>query len=323
VENPAVGLNAKDVDLLIVLDASESMGIGFGPGTRYSVLANLLSNLVDTYQSRIRFGLAQFPGPDALCSDQTVTGCCAGPPLVEVAPGDGAAMQGVLNSAPLLAGNTPTASALARALEYYSGLSDGVADRYVLLATDGLPSCTISGQLSSNPPANADGGVPNACQDAVAQVQALWSQGINVLVLSVGAELTDDPAGPPDCLDQMAQAGGMPKAPPGPGYYSAASLESLETTIEYIFGGLARASCQFALGSAPTSPAEVSVELDGQKMPRDQNHEDGWDFDPPGAMGSIRIFGQYCDRIQHFQYSAIVVSYTCPLQCADEIGGCQ
>jgi hypothetical protein len=141
-------------------------------------------------------------------------------------------------------------------------------------------------------------------------------------VLSVGGELTDDPAGPPDCLDQMAQAGGMPKSPPGPGYYSAASPESLQTTIEYIFGGLARASCRFALGSAPTSPAEVSVELDGQKMPRDQNHEDGWDFDPPGAMGSIRIFGQYCDRIQHFQYSAIVVSYSCPPQCAGEIG-CQ
>jgi hypothetical protein len=322
VENPAVGLNAKDVDLLIVLDASDSMGVGFGSGTRYSVLANLLSNLVDAYQSRIRFGLAQFPGPDALCSDQTVAGCCAGRPSVEVALGDSAAMQGVLNNSPLLAGNSPTASALGRALEYYSGLSDGVVDRYVLLATDGLPSCTLSGQLSSNPPVNADGGFPSACQDAVAQVQALWSQGINVLVLSVGAELTDDPAGPPDCLDQMAQAGGMPKSPPGPGYYSAASPESLQTTIEYIFGGLERFSCRFALGSAPTSPAEVSVELDGQKMPRDQNHEDGWDFDPPGVMGSIRVFGQYCDQIQHFRYSAIVVSYICPPQCAGEIG-CQ
>jgi Mg-chelatase subunit ChlD len=61
-----------------VLDASESMGIGFGPGTRYSVLAKVLSNLVDAYQSRIRFGLAQFPGPDALCLANQSRGAALG-----------------------------------------------------------------------------------------------------------------------------------------------------------------------------------------------------------------------------------------------------
>jgi hypothetical protein len=320
--NLAVELDARFVDVLIVLDASESMGIAFGPGTRYSVLANLLTNLVDAYQSRIRFGLARYPGADAMCLGQAVVGCCVGPPSVEVALGNGEAMQEALDSGLLLAGNTPTASALSRASDYYAGLDDGIVDRFILLATDGLPSCTLSGQLSSNSPADADSGVSSACQEAVAQVQALSNQGINVLVLAVGAELTDDPAGPPSCLDQMAQAGGMPSSLSGPAYYSAASPESLQTTIESIFGGLVNLSCRFELDPAPTASAEVSVELDGQPIPRDRSHNHGWDFDPPGATGYIRIFGEYCDRIRHFRYSTVGASYTCPPQCANEIG-CQ
>ena len=320
--NLAVELDARFVDVLIVLDASESMGIAFGPGTRYSVLANLLSNLVDAYQSRIRFGLARYPGADALCLGQAVVGCCAGPPSVEVALGDGEAMQEALSSGLLLAGNTPTASALSRASDYYAGLNDGIVDRFVLLATDGLPSCTLSGQLSSNSPGDADSGVSSPCQEAVDQVQALSNQGINVLVLAVGAEPTDNPAGPPDCLDQMAQVGGMPSSPSGLAYYSAASPEALQTTIESIFGGLVNLSCRFELDPAPTASAVVSVELDGQPIPRDLNHNDGWDFDSPGAMGYVRIFGEYCDLIRHFRYSTVGASYTCPPQCANEIG-CQ
>jgi len=56
----AVKLNASVVDVLIVFDGSESMGVGFGSGTRYSVLADVISQLVDDYQGRIRFGFEQF-----------------------------------------------------------------------------------------------------------------------------------------------------------------------------------------------------------------------------------------------------------------------
>jgi hypothetical protein len=316
----AVQLEPRAVDVLIVFDGSESMGIAFGQGTRYSVLADVLSDLVDAYQLRIRFGLAQFPGADGSCPGESVMGCCAGPPSVEVALGDGAAVQEALKNAPTLAGNTPTASALRRAFEHYGGLTDGVPDRYVLLATDGLPSCTLSGELSSSQSADGEDGLPNACRDAVSQVDALAGQNIGVLVLAVGAEPNDDPAGPPDCLDQMAQAGGMPKSSTGPGYYSVASPESLQETMEYIFGGLARSSCRFALVPAPDSTAQVTVYLDRDEIPRDQNRENGWDFDPAGERGNVRIFGEYCDRIEHFRYSTIGASYRCPSQCADEMG---
>ncbi len=311
----AVSLNPSVVDVLIVFDGSESMGIGFGQGTRYSVVADVLSNLVDTYQWQIRFGFAQFPGADALCPGETVAGCCAGLPSAEIASGNGTAIEKALKNVLPLVGNTPTALALQRARKYYKGLADGAAKRYVLLATDGLPSCTLLGALSASQPGDADGGLPNACQDAVAQVQALADDGIKVAVLAVGAELSDDPAGPPACLDQMAQAGGMPSL------YSAASPASLQATLDGIFAGVRLTSCSFELDPAPASPSLVSVYLDGQQIPKDT--EDGWSLfaDDAGNTPQISIGGEYCDLIQHFRYSSIEARYGC-LPCADK-NSCQ
>jgi hypothetical protein len=200
---------------------------------------------------------------------------------------------------------------LQHARKHYAELADRVADRYVLLATDGLPSCTLLGALSASQPANSDGGLPSACLDALAQVQALVSDGIKVVVLAVGAELSDDPAGPPECLYRMAEAGGMP-------YYSAASPDHLQESIERIFGGVERTSCLLELDPLPASPELVSVYLDGQEIPRNPDH--GWEFVAPGDTQHIRILGEYCDRIQHFRYSTIEARYGC--KPCDVPGGC-
>jgi hypothetical protein len=319
----AVDLDPSDVDVLIVFDGSESMGVGFGSGTRYSVVADVLSQLVDDYQGRIRFGFAQFPGADSLCSDSTVTGCCAGPPIVPVALNNGAAVQAALKQMLPPAGSTPTALALQFAHAYFARLGDKVAKRYVLLATDGLPSCTLSGTLSSSQPDDGSGGISDACQDAVAQVQALVQDKIDVLVLAVGAELTDDPAGPPNCLDQLAHEGGMPQSTTnGREYYSAASSESLQLTLEQIFGGVEKTSCFLELDLPPGSNEPVAVYLDGQQIP--YNPDNGWDFDPVGDAGAesrVRIVGQYCDQIQQFRYSKIQAKFGC--SPCDEPGSCQ
>jgi hypothetical protein len=313
----SINLDPSDVDVLILFDGSESMGIGFGSGTRYSVVADVLSQLVDDYQGRIRFGFAQFPGADAFCSDSTVTGCCAGTPSVAVAPGSGAAVQAALKQMLPLAGNTPTALALRRAHDYFHGLKDNVSQRYVLLATDGLPSCTLAGTLSSNQPDDGSGVVSDACKDAVAQVQALAVDKIWVLVLAVGAELTDDPSGMPNCLDQMAREGAMPQSSFGRGYYSAASPAALQSTLEQIFGGVEKTSCLLELDPPPRSIDPVAVYLDDQQIP--YNSDNGWDFDPVGdaeATSRIRICGEYCDRIKQFRYSKIQAKFGCPA-CVD------
>jgi von Willebrand factor type A domain len=309
----AIDLDPSDVDVLILFDGSESMGIGFGSGTRYSVVADVLAQLVDDYQGRIRFGFAQFPGADSLCSDSTVTGCCAGTPMVPVALYNGAAVEAALNQMLPLAGNTPTALALQFAHAYFSRLGDNVAKRYVLLATDGLPSCTLSGTLSPSPPDDGSGGISDACQDAVAQVQALGVDKIQVLVLAVGAELTGDPSGPPNCLDLMAQQGGMPQSGSGRGYYSAASPDALQSTLKQIFGGVEETSCLLDLYPPPSSTDPVAVYLDDQQIP--YNPDNGWVFDPVGdaeAESRVRIVGEYCDQIHQFRFSSIQAKFGCP-----------
>jgi len=318
----AVDLDPSDVDVLILFDGSESMGVGFGSGTRYSVVADVLSQLVDDYQGRIRFGFAQFPGADSLCSDSTVTGCCVGTPMVPVALNNGAAVRAALNQMLPLAGNTPTALALQFAHAYFARLGDKVAKRYVLLATDGLPSCTLSGMLSSSQPDDGSEVISDACQDAVGQVQALGVDKIQVLVLAVGAELTGDPSGPPNCLDLMARQGGMPQSGSGRGYYSAASPEALQLTLEQVFGGVEKTSCLLELDLPPGSNEPVAVYLDGQQIPYNPNN--GWDFDPVGDAGAesrVRIVGEYCDQIQQFRYSKIQAKFGC--SPCDEPGSCQ
>jgi len=120
-------------------------------GTRYSVVADVLSQLVDDYQGRIRFGFAQFPGADSLCSDSTVTGCCAGPPIVPVALNNGAAVQAALKQMLPPAGSTPRPWRCNSRMPTSRGSATRWPKRYVLLATDGLPSCTLSGTLSVEP----------------------------------------------------------------------------------------------------------------------------------------------------------------------------
>src|SRR4051812_11535768 len=48
-------------DVLVVFDRSESMITAFGTGTRYSVVAGELGDLVDVYQDKLSFGFQAFP----------------------------------------------------------------------------------------------------------------------------------------------------------------------------------------------------------------------------------------------------------------------
>jgi len=50
-------------------------------------------------------------------------------------------------------------------------------------------------------------------------------------------------------------------------YYSAASSESLQLTLEQIFGGVEKTSCFLELDLPPGSNEPVAVYLDGQQIP--------------------------------------------------------
>jgi hypothetical protein len=304
----------RSADVLILFDRSGSMTTELGTGTRYSVAAELLSALVAIYQDKLRFGFQRFPARDG-CGAGPAPGCCAEPPQVPVALNQGLLVGDALAAAAPVSGATPTAGALRLAREYYQQLEPDGADRYVLLCTDGRPSCSAGGRPAEPDVYDQNGQrVAGACQDALVEVRALVAAGVKVIVLGIGPGLANDPAATPACLEELAQEGGMPRSEGRPWFFSALAPESLEAALQQIFGGVSRPLCEIDLGRPPGNPDRVAVFLDGREIPRDPVQ--GWSY-ASSDPGHIVINGEYCRRLQRFQVSQIDVRGGCP-PCVDQ-----
>jgi hypothetical protein len=320
-ETHPLNFQRRPADVLILFDRSESMLAEFSTGTRYSVVSQLLGDLVDVYQDKLRFGFQAFPDADG-CGGDHSSGCCAGPPSVPVAPASGADIRAAMAAAQPR-GSTPTAEALRRAREYYAALDDGVADRYVLLATDGRPSCDATGRLAESDVLDANGvRQGGACHDAVAEVERLVAAGVQVIVLGVGSTLVDAPGGQPACLEEIARKGRGPMALPEerPWYYSGTDPEALEEALQRVFGNAIHLPCTLVLDAPPPDPRQVAVYLDGRQVPRNRNY--GWDYVSPVDTRQVHFYGDYCRRIHRFQVSTIQVRYGCP-PCATDPQNCE
>jgi len=300
-----VVLDPRQADVLFLLDRSGSMDTAFGPGTRYQAVAGLLTGLVQTYGDHVRFGFQEMPGRQS-CAEQLGGGCCASPPLVGISETSGPAVTAAIAAAGPMDGNTPTAASLQAALNYYMSLGDGIANRYVLLATDGAPNCTVAGILSSADASSSEGA---ACSDALAQVDAMVALGVRLVVLSVGPGLADDASGSSACLDALAHAGGAAASPGSPGYYTAGDPQQLQLAIEQIFGGITRPSCSVQFTTPVPDTSTVAVYLDGKEIPR--YTANGWSLDTSLDPPSVIISGTYCALIQQFQVSAIDARFEC------------
>jgi hypothetical protein len=303
VERPTGRLFQADV--LVVFDRSESMGSGLGGTTRYGALSTALNDVANLYQGHLRFGLAAFPGRGC------PSGCCVpNDPIVDLALDNAGAVKNGLASLAPMEGQTPTAAALRQSRLYFASRPVDNMNRYVLLVTDGWPTCDREGR-PSGPPDAADGGTWSACEQAAEEASQLLAIGVRVIVL--GLEPDGVNSSRTNCLDSLALAGGAARSPGHPSYYSAETFDDLQRTLEAIFGGVTRPSCLLRfMGSRPTSPIYVvKVYLDGQEIPRDR--VTGWDFEPPSDVTQVRLFGEYCRRAQHFEFSTFEVRFTCPV----------
>lgn len=290
-------------DVLILLDRSSTMDVAFGSGSRYQAVAGVLSDLVTSYQDYVRFGYMEMPGRTG-CETQTPS-CCVSPPSVPLAPGNAPAVISALAQAAPLGGGTPTAAALFTAGQYYVSSKDYVANRYVLLATDGVPSCTASGVLASGTSSTS-----SACDDAKTQVDALGAVGVKVIVLSVGADSAA--AGDSECLEVLAKAGGVAPANSRHRYYTAEDPVQLQNALEHIFGVLSQPSCFLSIPQVDNR-APVRVLLDDQEIP--YGDENGWRW---ADSTTVQITGVYCKQIQQFRVRAFAATYYgCESNCID------
>jgi hypothetical protein len=204
-------------------------------------------------------------------------------------------------------GSTPAAGALGNALAYFNDLADGVANRYVLLATHGVPGCDFGGHLARADTVDA-GGTQTAgpCFDALAQARLLVSAGVQVIVLDINDSDGGISAASDSCLDALAAAGGFRTSP-----FVVAEVELLSPlyqAMQKILGGTVTQNCDVPLERQPISSRSVQVYLDGQPVATTLvlGHN--------GEPNSVSIAKGDCTKIQDFQVTRIEITgcFDCP-----------
>jgi hypothetical protein len=267
-------------ELVVVLDRSRSMGRQLaGQGaTLWQEVTAALDQTAASASDAVRFGLKLFP---------SVAGCDVAEG-VEVAPQDDpAAMRSVLRTA-LPAGEgggSPVQLAIRRAADYV-GLHRTEKLQYLLLATDGAPTC--GGGSNSN---DTDGTV-QALADAAAQ-------GLHTFVVGIAVAGSRQQT----ALNQMAVAGGEPRAG-ATQYYSALDRAEIDAALAPI---VSYVSCSIPLPTAAGESDPIAVAVDGQAVP--PGDADGWRLNQ--GRDSVTLSGSWCQRIRSHDAEKVILKVAC------------
>jgi Mg-chelatase subunit ChlD len=231
-------------ELLILLDQSSSMD----ENGRWQPSVAAVSSLVDQYDQGIALGLSIFPAGKYL----GIGFCDPGELDVPMALDSADAIKTAMANAPAV-GATPTMESLQRALTFLGPRNETAPDQpvkppaYVLLVTDGVPTC---GDLDGSGSAAAAG--------------ALAAAGIKVFV--VGYQIEDTAL-----MDRIAAAGGTER------FYAVEQPEDLTAAFAAITKDVVRCDFDLATTDPSPDPTRVFVSVDGiQKNPNDP---DGWVID--------------------------------------------
>jgi hypothetical protein len=281
--NQSFNLQRKPAEILLVLDRSASMngppdGAPSGTGSKWSLVVPGIDQVVMATSSSVSWGLKVFPeGGGAECVAGSVTSMI---PVPIAAMNATAVVNGVMATTP--EGNgTPTGDAINAAVTYLKTLTD-TNPKFILLATDGEPSCNGTTKDTTG-----------ARTQAVASITAAATAGFKTAVVGVATDKASDT----QTLNDMAAAGGMARADTNPlatKFYLASTEDELVTSLETITGQVA--SCVFDLTSVPPDPTNIAVHVNNTKAPQDTTHMNGWDYTGTDDK-QIQIYGTWCDQI--------------------------
>lgn len=249
-------------DLLIVLDRSSSMGEPLQPSgfvRKWDIVIDALIDVTNIYLERVHFGLSLFPSQSASC----------GAGSIDIAPGpySGKNFAQDLDDMEPGGAGTPIGATLDNALAHFESTEVNPYGRYIVLATDGLPTCT-----------------EYADDDAVEAVERLSAAGIVTYV--VGYAFEGDDA----VLDDMAQAGGTGS------YYPASSSFELLNALEGITKEVSVVSCEYTLENGPNQPTDLIITINGQTVPYDPDHQNGFDYDV--VSQKLTFYGEFCSDLR-------------------------
>jgi hypothetical protein len=293
--------------MMIVLDRSGSME----EGMRWLPSVSAVKRVTTELQSKIDFGLTMFPDPANQNASTSVTsiamcfsapdpqacidmitggsggnpGCAPGPIVVPVGNMNAMKISDVLGKTQPL-GGTPTSGTLEGLLSSYASEPQGpdqkVSLKYVLLVTDGQPTCP-AGQGSDTTPADID--ASNAAIDALTQAE-VRTYVIGYDTSGAGNEQLAQ------VLDGFAQRGGTGEMKHRPVEDEASLLAELQTITSEIVG------CSLTLDKAPPRADYVLVKLDGRQL--NLNDANGWML---RDEKTVELTGQACETFKSGSHS--------------------
>jgi hypothetical protein len=264
--------------VMLLLDYSGSM-----MGEKWQAATTAITDmLVDDRNNRVQFGFDAFPSDNGCEVSEwpmfTVGDQLNHMPIIEWGA----------ESDPITGGYTPLHDALQRFILRPGALADADKTGVLIVVTDGEDSCyepaeEIVGALSET-------------------VTALVEEN-NIHVFAIGYGSDADP----DQLNAIAQAGGTGLDT----YMQADSPEDLET----LFGQIANmvTSCIFAVPNPGDNVdySQVNIYVDGDVVPRDVAHADGWDWYNPVNKTKVEFYGSYCEMLKSGEISDVTIEFGC------------
>jgi hypothetical protein len=284
--NESVPVIPVEGEIFFVIDRSGSMdfpAVGT-TRTRWQELMTATSSVLPMVGS-LPMGMLTFPLMDGTVERNNCS--VAGTPDILIASGTGSAISARLIAVDPRAGDTPTPQAFMTTRSYL-GSTSTTRERFIILATDGLPE-------------PACGSTVDATVAAIADVRS--ALGIDTFVIGiVGPTSTGDTSGIPAlqaALNRFADAGGRPRAG-ATRYYEATDGAALTSSLRAILA--AATDCAFELPSAPPDPTSIEVRLNGTLIPASS-------YDVTGTR--LEVFGTACDQVQAGLVMTITAADTC------------
>jgi von Willebrand factor type A domain len=287
----------RPVNVLLVLDRSGSMReLPEGTATtstKWDLTVPALRQIIQETDAAVSWGMKLFPeGQDnGECSPATINDTIH----VPINAANAGAVVTAIEATTPDGDGTPTGDAMRAAVRYLSTLA--TPDRkFIVLATDGEPSCSPSGE-----------GQEEARPYAVAAVTEAAAAGIPVFVVGVATQ--KDTA--TEALNAMALAGGAARLDPNPlatRYYLANTQAELVAALRTITGEIA--SCVFPLSAPPPVPDNIAVKVDGVLVERDATRANGWEY-TSAALTDVEVYGSWCDQIKAAVAADVQVIYAC------------
>jgi Mg-chelatase subunit ChlD len=285
-------LERKPAKLLLVLDRSGSMkdapSGASASTTKWDLVVPAVNQVITETDSAVSWGMKVFPeGSGSECDATGVTSNID----VPVAAMNASKVTAAVSAATPDGNGTPTGDAIDRGLTYLQSLKD-TNPKYMLLATDGEPSCPKPSTTART--------------FAIESVAKAAATGIHTFVVGVSTTKSTATA----ALNDMAVAGMEPRADPNPlatKYYLANTKDELTSALKVITGQIS--GCVFNWNDAPPVPGNIAVKVGGLKAPRDAN--DGWEYTGTDYKG-VEVHGAWCDMIKTTAANMVEIVFGCP-----------